>query len=266
MREHPMPEADMVAAFLSEHARSRLRHEIELLTPLMEADGYVAKALTLRQMDLAEINLASDGPSAHGHLLQDRREGFLEEWKNALRRNFNVVRMFNALAATFAERLRLLESLRFLEQDWEAALSRVVDAFVQDWDHRNAECSALACEFLKRILTMREEEELSDLFQRDEVEARLGERLEERIRDEEARLHADVCRLFRHDSRSFTLPEHSMLQEDLFPKPHGRCSGWAEGIGRGRGRGGRSRGAVVDVATLGHTLGLAAVVAELQRG
>jgi hypothetical protein len=273
MREHPMPEADMVAAFLSEHAHDPdLRHEIELLTPLMEGAGviYVADASRpLRQVDLAEMEILRLTGRPRMAILNCKtgEEGFLEEWKNALRRNFNVVRMFNALAATFAERLRLLESLRFLEQDWEAALSRVVDAFVQDWDHRNAECSALACEFLKRILTMREEEELSDLFQRDEVEARLGERLEERIRDEEARLHADVCRLFRHDSRSFTLPEHSMLQEDLFSQTTWKVFG----LGRrelavAAAAAGGAAGAVVDVATLGHTLGLAAVVSGAAAG
>ena len=97
-------------------------------------------------------------------------EGFLEEWKNALRRHFNAVRMFNALAATFAERLRLLESLRVIEQDWEAALGRVIDAFVRDWERRNAECAALACEFLNRILDMREEAELDDPSRRKEME------------------------------------------------------------------------------------------------
>lgn len=273
MRKHPMPEADMVATFLNEHADDPgLRHELELLTPLMQGAGviYVADASRpLRQVDLAEMEILRLTGRPRMAILNCKtgEESFLEEWKNALRRNFNVVRMFNALAATFAERLRLLESLRFLEQDWEAALGRVVDAFVRDWDHRTVECSVLACEFLNRILTMQEEGELSDLSQRKEVEAKLGERLEERIRAEEARLHADVCRLFRHDPRSFVLPEHSVLQEDLFSQTTWSVFGLnRKELAAAAAAAGGAAGAVVDVATLGHTLGLVAVVSGAAAG
>jgi hypothetical protein len=35
---------------------------------------------------------------------------------------------------------------------------------------------------------------------------------------EEARLHEQVCRQFRHDRRSFALPEQSVLRQDLFSR------------------------------------------------
>ena len=72
---------------------------------------------------------------------------------------------------------------------------------------------------------MREEAELDDPSRRKEMETRLTGRLEDRIRAEEARLHAEVCRLFRHDPRSFSLPGQSMLQEDLFSRTTWRVFG-----------------------------------------
>lgn len=112
MRKHPMPEGKMVEAFLREHADDPgLEHERELLTPLTRGAGliYVADASRpLRQVDLAEMEILRLTGCPRMAILNCKtgEEGFLEEWKNALRRHFNAVRMFNALAATFAERLR----------------------------------------------------------------------------------------------------------------------------------------------------------------
>jgi hypothetical protein len=103
-------------------------------------------------------------------------EEFLEEWKAELRKHFNMVRTFNAVSATFAERMRLLESLRALEQEWEDALGRVVDVFARDWRRRNTECAALVCDFLRRVLSMVETATLPDPERKAEIEARLVKR------------------------------------------------------------------------------------------
>lgn len=273
MRKHPMPEGKMVEAFLLEHADDPgLEHERELLTPLTRGAGliYVADASRpLRQVDLAEMEILRLTGCPRMAILNCKtgEEGFLEEWKNALRRHFNAVRMFNALAATFAERLRLLESLRVIEQDWEAALGRVIGAFVRDWERRNAECAALACEFLNRILDMREEAELDDPARRKEMETRLTGRLEDRIRAGEARLHAEVCRLFRHDPRSFSLPGQSMLQEDLLSRTTWQVFGLSRTkLAAAAAAAGGAAGAMVDVAALGHSLGLFAAVGGAAAG
>jgi len=171
------------------------------------------------------------------------------------------------ITGAFAERMRLLESLRALEQDWEDALGLVVDAFVRDWQRRNAECAALVCDFLRRVLGMVETAQLADPARRAEVEARLVTRLEERIRREEELLLDRVCLQFRHDSRSFVLPEQSVLRQDLFSRTTWTVFGLSKGklVAAAVAAGGAA-GVALDLATLGSSLGLFAAVGGATAG
>src|SRR6056297_3283276 len=64
---------------------------------------------------------------------------YIEDWKAAARKLFNTIRIFDAQRATYAERIELLESLKMIDPDWQAALTYVIDAFKQDWAQRLAE-------------------------------------------------------------------------------------------------------------------------------
>lgn len=273
MRKYKGPESGAVAAFLDEFRDDPgMAHECELLAPVLGGAGiiYVLDASRpLRQVDKAEMEILRLTGRPRMAILNCKtgEEQFLEEWKAELRRHFNMVRTFNALRATFAERLRLLESLRALEQDWEGALGLVVEAFSGDWRRRNAECAALACEFLRTVLGMAETADLPDPARRGEVEAMLAARLEQGFRDQEARLHDQVCRQFRHDRRSFELPEQSVLRQDLFSRTTWTVFGLSRGklVAAAVAAGGAA-GVALDLATLGSSLGLFATVGGAAAG
>jgi hypothetical protein len=273
MRKHQGPESEMTAAFVAEFADDPgMAHECELLKPVLDGAGiiYVLDASRpMRRVDKAEMEILRLTGRPRMAILNCKtgEEEFLEEWKAELRRHFNMVRVFNALRATFAERLRLLESLRALEQDWEGPLGRVVDAFSRDWSRRNSECASLAVDFLRRVLAMKEEAPLSDSGDRADTEARLAKRLAERIRAEEERLHDQVCLQFRHDRRSFALPEQSVLREDLFSSATWTVFGLSKGklVAAAVAAGGAA-GAALDLAALGHSLGLFATVGGAAAG
>jgi len=273
MRKFKGPESEVIAAFLAEFRDDPgMAHECELLAPVHAGAGiiYVLDASRpLRQVDKAEMEILRLTGRPRMAILNCKtgEEQFLEEWKAELRRHFNMVRIFNALRATFAERLRLLESLRALEQDWESALGLVVDAFAGDWRRRNTECAALACEFLRTVLGTVETAELSDPTRKAEVEAMLAARLEESIRSQEERLHEQVCRQFRHDRRSFELPEQSVLRQDLFSRTTWTVFGLSRGklVAAAVAAGGAA-GVVLDLATLGSSLGLFATVGGAAAG
>jgi hypothetical protein len=273
MRTFEGPESELLPAFLAEFADDPgMAHERELLGPVLDGAGiiYVLDASRpMRQVDKAEMEILRLTGRPRMAILNCKtgEEEFLEEWKTELRRHFNMVRVFNALRATFAERLRLLESLRALEQDWEAPLGRVVDAFARDWKRRNAECAALAVDFLRRVLGMTETASLSDPGEREDREAVLARRLEERVREEERRLHDQVCLQFRHDRRSFALPEQSVLREDLFSTATWTVFGLSKAklVAAAVAAGGAA-GAALDLAALGHSLGLFAAVGGAAAG
>lgn len=267
MRKYDGPEEALLTNFFQEFQNDPgLAHECELLRPVAEGAGivYVLDASRpVRRVDRAEMEILRRTGRPRMAILNRKtgEDAFLEEWKSELRKHFNMVRTFNAVRATFAERVRLLESLRALEQDWEKALDHVVEAFTRDWFRRNRECTALVCDFLGRVLVMSENAPLSDGETRADVEARLTRRLEERIRAEEARLHAQVCSLFRHEAVVFDLPEHSVLRQDLFSRTTWRVFGLNRlQLVTAATAAGAATGVAVDLATLGTSLGAFAAV------
>lgn len=273
MRKFKGPESQVIEVFLREfRSDPGMAHECELLTPVQEGAGiiYVLDASRpLRQVDKAEMEILRLTGRPRMAILNCKtgEEQFLEEWKTELRRHFNMVRTFNALRATFAERMRLLESLRALEQDWERALGLVLDVFARDWRRRNAECAAMACEFLRTALGMVRTAELPDPASKADVEAMLAARLEQDIRNLEEGLHERVCRQFRHDRRSFELPEQSVLRQDLFSRTTWTVFGLSRGklVAAAVAAGGAA-GVALDLATLGSSLGLFATVGGAAAG
>lgn len=280
LRKYTGPPERLFTDFLAEFRHDPgMAHECELLRPVAEGAGiiYVLDASRpLRRVDMAEMEVLrlSGRPRMAVLNCKTGEAGFVAEWKRELRKHFHLVRVFNALRATFAERVRLLESLRVLEQDWEQALHRVVEAFRRDWERRNRDCAGLACDFLRRVLTLSENAALSSRSRRKEIEDRLASRLENRIRDEELRLHGLVCAQFRHDALAFELPAQSLLRQDLFSQSTWRVFGLSRSqLATAAMAAGGVAGAVVDMAVLGHSLGLfaalggaAAGVATLVRG
>lgn len=272
MRKAKASEYAVVAAFVAEFADDpAMAHECAILSSLLDGAGiiYVVDASRpLRRVDVAEMEILRLTGRPRMAILNCKtgEEGFLDEWKAELRRHFHMVRVFNAVRASFAERLRLLESLRALEQDWEAPLDRVVAAFVEEWKRRNRECAALAVDFVRRALSMTEAAPLAPNA-RAQQEAELSKRLEARLREEERRVHDAVCLLFRHDRRSFALPEHSVLREDLFSAATWTIFGLRKkAIVTAAMAAGGAAGAAVDLATLGHSLGLFAAVGGAAAG
>lgn len=273
MRLHAAGAHNLLDSFLEHFDQDPgMTHECELLRPLRQGAAiiYVLDASRpMRQVDRAEMEILRLTGRPRMAILNCKtgEEEFLEEWKAELRKHFNMVRTFNAVRATFSERIRLLESLRAMEQDWEQALGQVVAAFVLDWKRRNAECAALACDFLRRVLTLTERAALSENQTVAEVEKRLVARLEERIRTEESRLHEQVCRLFRHGHLSFALPEQSVLRQDLFS----RTTWTIFGLGRSKlvtaaAATGGAAGLALDLATASISMGVFAATGSVAAG
>ncbi|NLY40644.1 MAG: GTPase/DUF3482 domain-containing protein [Desulfovibrionales bacterium] len=267
LRQYEGDEAEALEHFIGEHRHDPgLAHECELLGPVARGAGiiYVLDASRpLRRVDVAEMEILRRTGRPRMAILNCKtgEEGFLEDWKNELRKYFHMVRVFHAVRATFAERLRLLESLRVLDQDWEQPLDRVIDAFVRNWKQRNTECAALLCGFLNRVLAMSASRNVKEAERDAEVEARLTRQLEDQIRDEETRLHGQVCDLFRHDRRSFVLPEHSVLREDVFSDTTWTVFGLSKTkLATAAAAAGAAAGAAVDAAALGHGLGIFTVL------
>lgn len=201
---HPGPEDRLVADFLEAHAgNERFHHDVELLRPLAKRAGilYVADASRpLRDFDRKEMEILRLTGLPRMALLNLKRGDttWFEEWRDAVGRRFNILREFNAHHATFSERLRLLEALKVLNQDWEPALDQVIGGLRADWDARLRESVLVLETLLADALahTHRHALKPGDDPKASAEAAKEGWRHD--IRDLEARARKAWRRVFRH--------------------------------------------------------------------
>ncbi len=179
------------------------------------------------------------------------------EWKSRLGLHFNAVREFNAHAASFADRIELLETLAGIEQSWKPKLSAAVRLLAEEWQTRLDECAEIAVALLCDCLRHRESE--PPVSERPEARAQQAEALRAKFQRAlarmEARAHTDIIRLFGHHLVRAGAPEIVAVKADLFSEETWRLGGLGKGqlMAAGAVLGGAT-GASLDVLTVGHTL------------
>jgi hypothetical protein len=182
---------------------------------------------------------------------------YLPAWKTEFRKNFNSHRLFNAHRATYAERILLLETLKSIDQDWHQVLSEVVTAFKKDWEARNNTTADIITSLLSDSLSLQLTKDLSSEGQADQLREKLFARYSETIGRMEKDAHQRIRNLFKHNIFRYDLPPHSVLNKDLFDERTWQLLGLTrQQVIIAGGLGGAAIGAGLDVAALGHGLGM----------
>jgi len=212
------PAKAYIDAFRQDAAK---RHDVELLTPLAAGSGiiYVVDgSRPLRKSDLCEMEILRMTGNPRMALInpKDGEDSFLQDWKDACAKTFNLTRTFNAHHASFGERMALLESLKRMHQDWEPAMVRAVNAFEDDWKHRNREAARVMTECLLEALELQTESKATEKKQEDAIRKRLVDDYQRSISKLENSAQSKIRILYRHRQFRPSLPEQSILREDLF--------------------------------------------------
>ena len=247
-------------------------HDLELMKPLREGAGliYVVDgSRPLLEVDEAEMEILRliNRPRMAVINFKDDDRDYMEVWKQAFRRHFNVIREFNAHQARFQERIALMETLKAIQQEWEPALNRSIEAYQRDWEYRKQRVAEEIVHYLGRMLTFKLERKYTRESDADPVRREIVRSYKERIAKEEKQLFAEIRRLYRHHLFEFELPEQSILQEDLFSEQTWQVLGltqkqllWtATTFGAGIG-------AALDVAASGITFGVFTAAGALAGG
>jgi hypothetical protein len=224
LQEHATTAAErrqIVERFVAEHRGSDdFPDECELLAPLLDGAGilyvvdgslpygpeYEAEMEILRwtgQPSMALINCIGDAD-------------YVEPWNAALRQYFQVVRVFDAVAAPFPARLDLLRAFGQLEPRWGEPLSRAVanlEAARADQHRRAARAIATA---LAELLSESVTKHLNAQDDPEQHHAELEAKLMDRLRSLERRGREAVEDVYDHHAveRSETAVE--LLDRDLF--------------------------------------------------
>ncbi len=167
------------------------------------------------------------------------------DWKDACRRNFNAIRIFDACKADFSNRIDLLDALKSIEQDWSPQLSRAIELLQKERTRKIWRCFDIVTELLDRSLSL----SLSKLTS-SEAEAKFARKdLETKYRDRlqsiERQSWSQLLNEFNHDKLSISASENELLLEDLFSEQTWQALGLtrkqltlaAAGVGAGLGAG-----------------------------
>lgn len=252
----------LLESFYTQHQNDpQLQHDCELLKPLIRGAGiiYVADgSRPLRNVDLAEMEILRLTGKPRMAILncKDREAGHIDDWKTEFRKNFNSSRVFNAHSATYHERIKLLEALKSIDQDWHEALDFVVSAFKRDWLGRNQRTTELICQMLTSCVNLKLEKSLSRKSSIEPEKEKLYLRYTEKIKKLERSHHAQIRKLFKHNIFDYTLPAQSIYHQDLFSEQTWQVLGLTrKQLALVGGIGGAALAATVDIAAGGASLG-----------
>jgi len=261
---------DMLDRFVHAHREDpAFKGECELFGPLIDGAGiiYVVDASRpLRSFDHAEMEILRMTGISRMAIINNKDEmpRYTPQWKEELRKTFNSTRVFNAHLATYAQRLGLLEALKGIDQEREASIGRVIEAFRKDWLYRNIETARIVCDMLSMCLRHK----IVKDYYRDVDITRERTGLEESFKADishmERQAQLKIKALFRHNIFDYMMPEQSMAGADLFHRQTWQVLGlkpWqivAAGAATGSGI-----GLGLDAATAGITFGVFAISGAL---
>lgn len=257
-------EKNWIAEFIRAHANDpEFSDECELLSPLAGGAGIifvVDGSRPVRNTDRTEMEILrwTGLPRMAVINTKDRQQGeYIEDWKNAARKHFNTIRVFDAHRASFAERMALLESLKAIDPDWEDALQTVIEAFSADWERRMQESAGIIAGLLESVLQHRVAKTVREPSRTDRVKNELAEQYKKEIAAMEKQAHERIKKRFKHNIFSYDLPPQSIVNEDLFSKRTWRALGLTRTQLAWTGAGvGAGIGAKADLAMAGLTFGV----------
>jgi hypothetical protein len=258
--------ADLPRAFVEAHRGEPLFvHDCALLEPVADGAGIILVvdgSRRIKEKDRIEIELLRLTARPRMAILNNltSQNKFMEQWRDTLGMAFNSVREFNAHRATYAERIRLLHALKSIDQRWESRLELTVDAFERDWDRRLDQVTETLLELLRQALTFRVTRTVKTnhlVFQsdRDRIRAEIMAEFAAGLRQLETRAQARIRTHFRHSV--WNVSGSSVLAKDLLSEEVSRALGLSRrqlamvGVAAGA-----ATGAGLDLALLGHSLGL----------
>jgi len=239
-----------------------LAEDHELLTPVARGAGiiYVVNgARPLRNVDRDEMELLRLIGKPRMAVINSKAEDerHLSQWKDELAKHFNSIRLFNAHQAGYRERLALLDALKSIDQDWQQIFEGVIDIVERNWNNRISTSAYIITRFLTESLRLKLSGSLGQHTSEQEVRAQLTKRYTEKIENAEKKAHEQIRGLFKHKRFDYHLPSHSILNEEIFSERTWQLLGLSKNqfilLG---GLSGGAVGAGIDVAALGHGLGM----------
>lgn len=265
LQSYTGPETYLVKEFIRTHENDpAYNDDCELLKPLLDEAGtiiifVVDGSRPVRNVDRAEMEILRMIGRPRMAIINNKEDdtAYLTQWQKEFRKHFNSIRIFNSNRATYVERIALLEALKSIDQGLQGVLEVVISAFQKDWTARNQRTAEAIISMLVEILTYQRTEPCPDPTGEVALREKLFGKFNRFVTREEQKTYHQIRSFYKHNIFNYDLPEHSILQEDLFSERTWQFLGLnrAQLILAGA-LGGAALGAGVDVAHAGFSLGV----------
>lgn len=243
--------------------------ECELFRPVVRGAGivYVVDgSRPVRDDDLAEIEILRLTGRPRMAVINSKTDhkDYTREWKHEFSKSFNAIRLFNSNTAGFHERIAMLESLKPIDQEWEARLTQVIRAFEADWRKRKQMVSTRIVHTIEQCLGLAVSAPMGKNSQPDLVGQKLNQQYQSQIKAVEQQLFQSIKAQFKHHLYDHPLPEYALLDHDLFSEHTWELLGLTRRqlAGAGAVMGG-SLGAVLDTAAAGLSFGVFTAIGSM---
>ncbi|NPA93794.1 MAG: GTPase/DUF3482 domain-containing protein [Thermodesulfobacteria bacterium] len=277
MRKYKGATSNIIRDFIASHKDDPVfRDDCELLRPMEKATGIifvVDGSRPLRRGDKAEMEILRLIGRPRMAVINCKTDDsrWLSSWQEEFRRHFNSIRVFNSCKAGYRQRIELLESLKAIDQELSILLDSVISAIKADWAARRQKSAEIIASMLKDILGFQKQTPilLPELGEEAEkkLEAKLLEEYRSFAKKREAKAHKELRRIYKHRLLDSALPEHSILQEDLFSKKTWQFLGLSKRqLVIAGAIGGAAAGAMVDIGHGGLSMGLFSMAGGLIGG
>jgi GTP-binding protein EngB required for normal cell division len=243
-------------------SHEELSEDFELLQPISRGAAliYVVNgSRPVRSVDRDEMEIIRLIGKPRMAVINNKGEEdrYLPHWKDELAIRFNSIRLFNAHRATYGERIGLLEALGSIDQDWQQVMSEVVATIKTDWDGRTRRTAQIITSMLSECMELKISSQISKVKDEQKIRTELAAVYTKKIAKLEKTAHDQIRAQFHHNLYDYKLPPYSVLHEEIFSEKTWEFLGLSKRqfvlLG---GIGGGALGVGVDVAALGHGLGL----------
>jgi GTPase Era involved in 16S rRNA processing len=263
-------EIDLAGAFVASHRDDPLfSHDRALLEPISRGAGIILVvdgSKRIKEKDRTEMELlrltGRPRMAVLNNLTTLRKH--MPAWQDALSRTFNSVREFNAHRATYAERIKLLEALKGIDQRWEPQLETTIESFERDWERRIDQTVTTILTLLRNALSLKvtrvlRVEEITSDAEREAIRERMSEAFHDDLRRLEVEAQDQIRAHFHHNV--WNLSPESLLKKDLFSDDVERSLGLnkQQAILAGAA-GGAATGGVIDLGVGGLSFGTGALI------
>lgn len=228
LQKHEHVHADRAAVvrqFIQEHAgRGEFPQECELLRPILEGGAIlyvVDSSVPFSPLHQAEMEILQWTMQPRMALLnQINEDDYTAEWRQGLDQYFNIKLEFNALNVDLRQRIKLLQTLIILNDDWQYPLGQAMQAIHAEYRYRIKDSAMSIADALVAMLTLKLDCEVPADDDLEPHKEALKQRYDDQLRTLEADCFGQIRERYEHRHLSVDHKTFPAVQEDLLETSH----------------------------------------------